>query len=304
MTGMPSSPPPGAIAAALASSRIMPDREREFSFNEKDFSVVAQIIYQEAGITLPEAKRDHVYSRLARRLRALGMTSFAAYCDHVKSAGGADELRKMISALTTNVTRFFREPHHFTHLAENLLPEIVQAARRGGRIRLWSAGCSTGEEPYSMAFTLLRAFPEAARHDVRILATDIDPEVLAVGRRGEYGADIVDQLPDWARARVEPAGDGAVRVGEAARKLVDFRQLNLTRPLPMRGPFDAIFCRNVTIYFDAETQDRLWNAFIGVMRPGSQLYIGHSERLSASVAPRFSTDCTTGFRLQAETGRS
>lgn len=273
--------------------------DRDFLFTQEDFLHIARLAHREAGIALPESKEMLVYSRLGKRLRAHGLTDFKSYCALLESDRGGEERRNMISALTTNVTRFFREDHHFRHLSGEVLPALAAKARKRGRVRIWSAGCATGEEAYSIAFSLMRAFADAARFNVRILATDIDPEVLEVARRGRYRQEAVRTLPDWARLHLGPPdpADGWSQVQENLRQLIDFRPLNLIQPLPMNGPFDVIFCRNVTIYFDAETQDRLWEAFANVMAPGSHLYIGHSERLSPRVAPRFATAGMTTYRL-------
>ena len=157
----------------------------EFKMTNRDFSDIAAMLYADAGIYLPESKATLVYSRLVKRLRALNIESFQDYCELVGAPDGADERLEMLSALTTNVTRFFREPHHFEHLKTHVLPSLVETARRGGRARLWSAACSTGQEPYSIALTLLSLEPNAGALDIKILATDIDPRVVAEGRRGD-----------------------------------------------------------------------------------------------------------------------
>ncbi len=196
----------------------------------------------------------------------------------------------MLTALTTNVTRFFREPHHFEHLKTRVLPHLIANARRGGRIRLWSAACSSGQEPYSIALTLLSLWPEAASHDVKMLATDIDPHMLATGRRRastrSASSEPVPRRPAQALLRAD-ARSTASRIGASARRcaaLVAFRQLNLIEPWPMQGPFDAIFCRNVVIYFDEPTQQRIWEKFVPRLAPDGALYIGHSERVTGPAA--------------------
>lgn len=270
---------------------------REYLYSEEDFTRIARLCYERAGIVLPPAKIDHVYSRLSRRLRVLGLKSFDAYLRRLTGPDGAEEQRHMISALTTNVTRFFREPHHFDHFSKDVLPELIARARAGGRVRLWSAGCASGEEPYSLAFTLLRALPDAAQYDVKILASDIDPEVLQSASDGQYAAEAGQHLPAWVNDTMARRGPQALQIAPAVRRMVDFRPLNLIRPFPMKGPFDVIFCRNVAIYFDAATQAAVWDSFLGVLRPGSYLYIGHSERPPQALAPRLAVTCTTGYRL-------
>src|SRR5690606_10081814 len=184
-----------------ASGRKKALVEGEFLFTNDDFLSIARMLYDDAGIALSESKASLVYSRLAKRLRALGLESFRDYCSYVAGSEGAGERMNMLAALTTNVTRFFREPHHFDHLRTKVLPSLVQKARAGGRVRFWSAGCSTGQEPFSIALTVLRLMPEAADYDVRILATDIDPNVVATGRAGVYSDEAVQPVPASLRDR-------------------------------------------------------------------------------------------------------
>jgi chemotaxis protein methyltransferase CheR len=268
----------------------------EFLLTEKDFRQIAAMLHGDAGIALPESKATLVYSRLAKRLRALGLTSFRDYCELVAGERGLDERQKMLAALTTNVTRFYREPHHFEHLKTKVLPPLLDHARKGGRVRLWSAACSTGQEPYSAAMTLLELAPEAGRYDIRILATDIDPNVVAEGRRGEYTDDTVAPVPQELRRRwMDRTGDGW-RMGEAARGLVTFLELNLIGEWPMRGRFDAIFCRNVVIYFEDDTQSRIWSRLTAQLAPAGHLYIGHSERVIGPAADALRLVGTTTYR--------
>jgi len=216
---------------------------------------------------------------------SLGLKSFDSYYAHIQTRAGADERRQMIEALTTNVTRFFREAHHFEHLAAEVLPELLDRARRGGRVRLWSAGCSSGEEPYSMALTVLALLPDAARYDVKILATDIDTQVLARGRLGRYSAEAVSRIDPALRdrwmVRDDEAGEGPTtwRAGEEMRALVSFRAANLLGDWPMKGPFQVIFCRNVVIYFDEALRDNVLAKMTRLLSPGGHLCVGHSERL-------------------------
>jgi chemotaxis protein methyltransferase CheR len=194
----------------------------------------------------------------------------------------------MLRAMTTNVTRFFREPHHFDDL-KRLVAEAAPAVRAGARLRLWSAGCSTGQEPYTMAFSVLSVLPEAAELDVKILASDIDTDVLATAKAGIYSAEQPDRAGAW-------------RVSPAPRELIVFRELNLNEPAwPMRGPFDAVFCRNVAIYFDEPTQDRLWRRFAPLMTPEARLYVGHSERVRD---PALVACGLTAYRRASITARS
>lgn len=272
-------------AAALSEREAIVDGE--FAFTNQDFKRIAALLYDLAGISLPDSKATLVYSRLAKRLRALGLRSFADYCAFVASDKGVDESQEMLRALTTNVTRFFREPHHFEDLRVNVLEPIADQVRAGRRLRLWSAACSSGQEPYSMAFTVLSVWPNAADLDIRILGTDIDTNVLATGRAAVYDEALLEGIPAATRSQFFERDSNdrrAWRVCEAARSLVAFRELNLNGPSwPMKGPFDAIFCRNVVIYFDEPTQERVWSRFAPLVAPGGRLYVGHSERVGASV---------------------
>ena len=210
----------------------------------------------------------------------------------------------MLSALTTNVTRFFREPHHFEHLGAQVLPPLLDVARHGGRVRLWSAACSTGPEPYSMALTVLGLEPNAASLDIRILASDIDPRVVEEGRRGVYPAAALVDAPVALRNRYFVAAGGddrrSVRASEELRRMVVFRTLNLNGAWPMPGKFQVIFCRNVVIYFDEKTQQAVWSKFAGKLDRGGMLYIGHSERVTGPAADRFVSDGVTAYRLKGD----
>lgn len=281
----------------------------EFLLTREDFRRLAAMIHADAGIYLPESKAALVYSRLARRLRALGLTSFRDYCRLVAATEGIDERQKMLAALTTNVTRFFREPHHFAHLETTVLPPLIAEARRGGRVRLWSAACSSGQEPYSIALTLLSLMPDAGNYDVKILATDIDPNVLAQAREGRYLASEAAAVPEELRAqwflpsdehRGERPGGPSLRVAEGLRNLVVFRELNLFGTWPMSGRFQAIFCRNVAIYFEEAAQEQLWERFVPKLYAGGVLYLGHSERITGPASALFEAHGISTYRLRRE----
>jgi chemotaxis protein methyltransferase CheR len=265
------------------------------------------MIHSDAGIDLPESKAPLVYARLAKRLRALGLAAFADYCALVAGPGGASERREMLSALTTNVTRFFREPHHFEHLKTKVLPMLMPPATRNGKVRIWSAACSSGQEPYSIALTILSMWPEAINHDVKVLATDIDPNMIAASQAGEYSeAQIEGVSVDQRRRFFEPSAgeDGAQwRAGEALRRLITFRPLNLIQDWPMRGVFDAIFCRNVVIYFNEATQQKLWEKFLPRLEQGGYLYIGHSERVTGPAARRLRSDGISTYQYVGVNGQ-
>ncbi len=292
--------PVRATAHAATGDTLLPG---EFTLSRDDFRRIAQMIYSDAGIHLTEGKAALVYSRLAKRLRALRMQAFRDYCDLVASPEGAAERQEMLTSLTTNVTKFFREPHHFEHLKTHVLAPLAARATRGARLRLWSAACSTGQEPYSIAITLLSAWPEAAQHDVKILATDIDRAVLATAEAGLYADALLEGVnADQRRRFFEPAGEGASRVSAAVRRLVTFRQLNLIDAWPMSGQFHAIFCRNVVIYFDEPTQQGIWQKFAPRLAPDGALYIGHSERVTGPAVALMRSDGVSTYRLTG--GRS
>jgi chemotaxis protein methyltransferase CheR len=260
----------------------------EFALSEREFSRVKARVYQQAGISLSDAKRTLVVSRLGKIVRTLGLASFDDYLDYLERQGDPSDAQDFINALTTNLTRFWREDHHFEHLSTYVGQLMQRASRSGGarpRLRIWSAGCSTGQEAYTIALSLLMAHPELKRWDFRILATDIDTNVVAKGASGVYPDNELNGLSSDRAALFEPAGAGQVRVPAAIRELVAFKQLNLmAHPWPMRGPFDAIFCRNVAIYFDKKTQGELFARLGALIVPDGFLYIGHSENLGAGGA--------------------
>jgi chemotaxis protein methyltransferase CheR len=265
--------------------------------DEADFAAIARHIHRETGIVISPAKRSMLVSRLSRRLRQLNLGDFAAYAALIASPEGEGERQALISAITTNVTGFFREPHHFTSLAE-LLPDLIARARSGGRVRLWSAGCSTGQEPYSIAATILEQAPDAARHDIRILATDIDPAVIDEARRGVYPSRSIGENLPPAMTRLLSRGPGrdTYTVDDAARRLIRFEVLNLLHPWPFNGQFDVIFCRNVVIYFDRDTRVQLWTRFAERLPPGSTLFLGHSERMDTQIDALFTPCGLTQYR--------
>lgn len=253
-----------------------PPDHREFIFGDHDFRRVCQMIHARAGIALAPGKRDMVYGRLSRRLRALGMDSFSQYLDMLDASPDSPEWQSFTNALTTNLTAFFREPHHF----ERLRAQLADIGR-GTTIRLWSCAASTGEEPYSMAITACQAFGTLTP-PVRILATDIDTQVLATAQRGIYPLERIASLGEDLRRRLFQRGtgpnEGRCRVNPALRALVEFRQLNLQEPrYDVGGTFAALFCRNVMIYFDKATQRAILSRLITHMDEHSLLYTGHSE---------------------------
>lgn len=265
----------------------------EFEYTAADFRNLAGLLYGMAGIELADIKAPLVYSRLAKRLRALGLSRFRDYYALLRDPKSEAERSAFLSALTTNVTRFFREPHHFDALRRQIEGQLAPAARAGARVRLWSAGCSLGHEPYSMAMVLLEALPEAAELDVRILATDIDPQVVRRAAAGRYRSEDLSPLAPAMRERWTRTVGDEREISAEVKALVRFGVLNLHAPWPMSGPFDVIFCRNVAIYFDAPTQARLWERMAAILTPEGRLYIGHSER---AETPMLRTEGLTIYR--------
>jgi chemotaxis protein methyltransferase CheR len=263
----------------------------EISLSEREFSRIKNRVYQVAGISLSDAKRTLVISRLSKIVRGLGLPGFDAYVDFLERGGSAQDGQDFVNALTTNLTRFYREDHHFEHLRSHV-GALLAEKPRDTRIRIWSAGCSTGQEPYTIGMDLLGAFPELKRWDFKILATDIDTAVIAKAARGIYPESELSGLSSERMRPFQRPGDGTIKVPEAVRELVSFKPLNLIGPWPMKGPFDAIFCRNVAIYFDKATQGEMFGRFSKLLAPEAFLYIGHSENLGSGGE---------GFRLVGKT---
>lgn len=257
-----------------------PDAVGDFSYSEHDFERVRTIALREAGISLPVSKRSLVFSRVSRRIRATGKESFGTYLDFVSSPDGMEEMQELICVLTTNVTQFFREKSHFEHLETHVAPQMSRTLRSGGRCRMWSAACSTGQEAWSMAMSVVDKISDAPWLDMKILATDINHSVVNFGQAGQYLAEEVQTVPDHMRRKfMEPNGVGGFRMSGEIRRLPVFKSLNLNRVWPFHGSFDVIFCRNVVIYFDDETRNALWKRLAGRLVPGGFLYVGHSERV-------------------------
>ena len=262
----------------------------EFALSEREFARIKARVYAVAGISLSEAKRTLVVSRLSKIVRALQLPSFDAYIDYLERGGSAKDGQDFVNALTTNLTRFYREDHHFDHLRDYVATLIAERPR-GTRLRIWSAGCSTGQEPYTISMDLISAFPELKRWDFKILATDIDTAVLAKAAGGVYPESELNGLSK-ERARPFERESGSIRIPAAMREPISFKPLNLIGPWPMKGPFDAIFCRNVAIYFDKPTQGEMFGRFANMLAPEGFLYIGHSENLGSGGE---------GFRLVGKT---
>lgn len=284
------------MAASAEVVRLQPPTPTPTSFLEtgawgpilgdEEFEFLRHVVGENAGIALGPHKRQLVQSRVARRLRELRLSSYEDYCEYLRRSG-PEELVALINVITTNVTSFFRENHHFEALADYMLPEAMDRNADSRRLRIWSAGCSTGEEAYCAAMIAADVVPPG--WDCKILATDIDSDVIAFAREGIYPLDRVASLtPERLRSsfrRGVGAQAGKVIVKPHLRAAVTFRVLNLLHPWPMRGPFDVILCRNVMIYFDQETRERLVERLAQILAPGGYLCIGHSESIHAVGAP-------------------
>jgi chemotaxis protein methyltransferase CheR len=255
--------------------------QQEFSFTVQDFNRVREIVHAHAGISLSESKQNLVYNRLTRRLRVLGIESFDDYLTFVEGPGYDEEFTHLINAITTNLTFFFREIHHFEFLQEELFPALLKKNSESKKIRIWSAGCSTGEEPYSLAIVAKESIP--AGWDVRIDATDLDTNVLQTGSQGMYAVESLKGVSDervkkWF-LRGSGANEGLVKVKSELQGIIKFQQLNLMHDWPWQEPFDVIFCRNVVIYFDKPTQQKLFARYHQSLKNDGHLFIGHSESL-------------------------
>jgi chemotaxis protein methyltransferase CheR len=259
--------------------------------SDAQFEMFRGVAKRHAGIMIADFKRSMVYRRIKRRMKALAIDDVEDYCALLSGPDGPKELQPLINVLTTNKTEFFRERHHFDHLTSTVLPRLVSEKPNGrtGKLRIWSAGCSTGEEPYSIAMSLGKLVDTHPNWDTRILATDIDTDVIDRAKKGIYRLGDTATVPRELRARYiddHDADEGCCRMTAAGRRLITFKQLNLHEAWPFRGPFDVIFCRNVVIYFDKPTQKALFDRIADVLTPDGFLYCGHSESLYG-ISDRF-----------------
>lgn len=257
----------------------------DLHLSDDDLRFLAKIVHQAAGIVIRDNKSAMTRGRLVRRVKALGLNSLADYMALLRGPALEREMPELLNAVTTNHTSFFRERHHFDQLANETLPALL--ARNPSRLRIWSAACSSGEEPYSIAAILHRALRAHPSCDARILATDLDTEIVAKADAAEYADDVIERAPADLRPLLglEPsARSGHQVISPALRKLVTCRQLNLLEPWPFQGPFDVIFCRNVMIYFDPPTKRALVDRFADMLARHGTLFIGHSESLGPSHA--------------------
>jgi chemotaxis protein methyltransferase CheR len=250
---------------------------KEFPMADEDFKRLTAMAYDISGIVLGDQKKELVYSRVSRRIRKLGLKNFAQYCKYL-DANQTSEVNEFVNSITTNLTSFFRESHHFEYLAKELIPQWKKQDK-SKPIRIWSSACSTGPEPYSIAITLYKNMM-VKQHDIKILATDLDSDVLKKGREGVYPLTEIEQLPrDYLSCFQQNSGTAMGMVKSDIKALIQFNRLNLLGPWPMTAKFDVIFCRNVVIYFNKETQKELFERLADQLNDGGYLFIGHSETL-------------------------
>jgi len=256
--------------------------EGEYPFTQEDFRNIAAMLHADAGIALPDSKATLAYSRLAKRLRGLGLKSFKDYCALVASQAGVEERQKMLASLTTNVTRFFREPHHFDHLKTKVLPDLLAQAKRGGRVRIWSAGCSTGQEPYSMAMLLRESFPNLSDWDVKIHATDLSERALSQARSGIYSRSEMQRglTQEQISRHFTRLESGHYQVNSDLRKMIQFENINLIKPWQVLPKSDLILMRNILIYFNQEKKQMVLSKMRDQLSDaGGYLMLGASESI-------------------------
>ena len=259
---------------------------REITLDESEFQRISELVHEHCGINLHDGKKELVRARLAKRLREGRFSSFSQYIEHVLDDPTGQELSILVDSLSTNLTKFFREEQHFDYMRREFLPGLLAAkrSRKQWRIRGWSAGCSSGEEPYSIAITLLEAIAGQGRWDVKLLATDVSTRVLEKARRGTYDEERVEPIPAPWRSKylrsIRRSGQALYEVDESLMDIVVLRHLNLMEDWPVKRPIDFIFCRNVMIYFDKPTQSRLIQRFYNLLDAGGILFTGHSESLT------------------------
>lgn len=272
------------------------EKPREFRFTVDDFNFLRKLSNQHSGIQVPDERFDMFYSRLSKRVRKLGLNDFKEYCQYLKDYP-EHEFTEFINSITTNLTAFFREMHHFDYLRDVVIPEVLKRNKNTKQIRVWSAGCSTGEEPYTLAMTLLDNVP--SDWDIKILATDLDTNVLQTAMDGVYTEERVTDLSEQVLKRWFMRGTGAqgglVRVRPQLQKIIQFKKLNLMQDWPMKCQFDFIFCRNVLIYFDRDTKALLASKYAKMLASRSWLFIGHSESLN-QLSNEFDLVATTTYK--------
>lgn len=269
-----------------------------------ELASIAEILERNTGILLASGKQSMVQARLSKRMKAIGVQSFADYIRLLRDPTKRDELQHLISALTTNVTHFFREKHHFEALQNVALKSLASAQGSRPSVRVWSAGCSKGHEPYSLAMTLRDAFPPNVTPDIRILASDIDRKILDFAQAGEYGPEDLSPVSEAQKKKYFLKKDGRFEVKDELRRMVSFKEINLNAEWPAIGKFHVIFCRNVVIYFSPETQGQLWTKFARALEPDGWMFIGHSERIPTGPGTPFIPAGVTTYRLQSSAART
>ncbi|WP_025898840.1 CheR family methyltransferase [Sneathiella glossodoripedis] len=260
------------------------EKQREFALTQREFEKLTGLVHSLTGIVLGEHKKDMLYSRLARRLRQLGLQSFSQYCELLDSRQAGEETGFLVNAVTTNLTKFFRESHHFDSLTEHLrsLSMNTERSKINRSIRIWSAGCSSGEEPYSIASVINSSVATLKAWDVKVLATDLDTNMIRTGSEGIYKTNSFEGIEGNYRQILEDnvrRKNDVLHIKEMTKNLVHFKQLNLLHDWPMQRKYDAIFCRNVLIYFDNPTKNSLVQRYANLLQPGGMLFLGHSESL-------------------------
>lgn len=274
----------------------MPDKE--FKFTKEDFNYLRNVVKKETGIISDEGKYTMYYSRLARRVRKLGLNDFTQYRDYLNKNLKTESV-ELVNAVTTNLTAFFREEHHFDFLKNDLIAQKKKSQDKS--LKIWSAACSTGEEAYSIAIAIREAITDYQNWDIKILATDIDSHVLATARKGVYKTERVNGLSNQRIKNFMKKGTGNnkgfIRMNEDVREMIQFNQLNLLKSWPIKQKFDAIFCRNVVIYFDKETKVDLVNRFANQLKNKAYLLMGHSESLF-NISERFDLMGKSIYRLE------
>ncbi|MFK7882316.1 CheR family methyltransferase [Roseobacter sp.] len=272
----------------------------DIGIDPESFDAIAKLAYRESGLILAVEKTSMIQSRLRHRLKALNLTDFAKYTAFVCSESGVDERSHMISALTTNVSQFFREKHHFDILEDHLKSHLLTKIRAGEQVRIWSAGCSNGQEATSIALTLLESEPDVSNRNVKILATDIDMQVVNFATKACYPERLTAGIPTplvqkyFEKTTVN--NETILEAKDSVRNLISFKHLNLLADWPMRGKMDVVFCRNVVIYFDQKTQNELWPRFRNILVPNGYLFLGHSERIADPEKAGFETHGPTTYK--------
>lgn len=260
-------------------------KDREFKFRKQDFTFLSELIYESTGIVLSDKKFEMVYGRLARRLRKLGFATFDEYIAFLEGDASGEEMSSLVDALTTNLTKFFREDHQLKMLVNDILKPALALSREGGpkKLRIWSAGCSSGQEVYSIAMVIAATIPDFKSWDIIILGTDIDRNMLNKATSGDYTATDITSLPENFRKRFLEKNATGYSVKPALKKMTTFKSLNLLHAWPFTKKFDVIFCRNVVIYFDTPTKEGIVKNFAKNLDEGGWLFMGHSESMIGKI---------------------